>query len=79
MDDEDAMSDNSVPFGYGASAFGSEGEEEEEDVAVHRESALRHMEWETAAERYIITTMLITTAVSNARTKAPYKSPSNVI
>ncbi|GAA6105651.1 NLR family CARD domain-containing protein 3 [Tachysurus ichikawai] len=52
MDDEDAMSDNSVPFGYGASAFGSEGEEEEEDVAVHRESALRHMEWETAAESY---------------------------
>ncbi|XP_047661675.1 NLR family CARD domain-containing protein 3 [Tachysurus fulvidraco] len=52
MDDEDAMSDNSVPFGYGASAYGSEGEEEEEDVAVHRESALRHMEWDTAAESY---------------------------
>ncbi|XP_026794505.2 NLR family CARD domain-containing protein 3 isoform X2 [Pangasianodon hypophthalmus] len=52
MEDEDAMSDNSVPFGYGASAFGSEAEEEEEDVAVHRELPLRAMEWESATESY---------------------------
>lgn len=56
MEDEDAMSDNSVPFGYGASAFGSEGEEEEDDVAIHREMALRHVELEAVTERYIITT-----------------------
>ncbi|KAK3555621.1 hypothetical protein QTP86_025634 [Hemibagrus guttatus] len=52
MEDEDAMSDNSVPFGYGASAFGSEAEEEEEDVAIHRELALRQMEMEAVTERY---------------------------
>lgn len=54
MEDEDAMSDNSVPFGYGASAFGSEGEEEEDDVAIHREMALRDVE--AVTDRYIITT-----------------------
>ncbi|MCJ8740788.1 hypothetical protein PDJAM_G00063010 [Pangasius djambal] len=52
MEDEDAMSDNSVPFGYGASAFGSEAEEEEEDVAVHRELPPRAMEWESGIESF---------------------------
>ncbi|KAM9450684.1 NLR family CARD domain-containing protein 3 [Clarias gariepinus] len=52
MEDDESMSDNSVPFGYGASAFGSEAEEEEEDVVVHRELALRRMEWQTVAEGY---------------------------
>lgn len=58
MEDEDAMSDNSLPFGYGASAFGSEAEEEEEDVVVHRELALRAMEWESATQRYLIKSLL---------------------
>lgn len=58
MEDEDALSDNSLPFGYGASAFGAEAEEEEDDVAVHRELALRSMEWVSAAERYIIKSLL---------------------
>lgn len=54
MEDDESMSDNSVPFGYGASAFGSEAEEEEEDVVVHRELALQRMEWQTVAEGYSI-------------------------
>ncbi|KAF7697122.1 hypothetical protein HF521_005540 [Silurus meridionalis] len=52
MDDDDAMSDNSLPFGYGASAFGNEAEEEEEEVALHRERALRYMDWNTPANSY---------------------------
>lgn len=58
MEDEDAMSDNSLPLGIGASAFGSEAEDEEEDVTVHRELALRYMDWESASERYIIKSLL---------------------
>ncbi|KAF4077419.1 hypothetical protein AMELA_G00207890 [Ameiurus melas] len=53
MEDEDAMSsDNSVPFGYGASAYGSEAEEDEEAVEIHRALALQNMEWESATDRY---------------------------
>lgn len=58
MEDEDAMSsDNSVPFGYGASAYGSEAEEDEEAVEIHRALALQTMEWESFTDRYIITVL----------------------
>ncbi|TSL04263.1 NLR family CARD domain-containing protein 3 [Bagarius yarrelli] len=53
MEDEDAMSDNSLPFGHGASAFGSEAEEaEEEDVAIHRALALHRLEGQELTESY---------------------------
>lgn len=54
MENEDAMSDNSVPFGYGASAYGSEAEEEQEDVEEHRDLALLQMEWQTHTEGYLL-------------------------
>lgn len=53
MEDEDAMSDNSVPFGYGASAYGSEAEEEQDDVGEHRVLALLQMEWQSVPEGYL--------------------------
>uniref|UniRef100_A0A3B1J6G3 NLR family, CARD domain containing 3-like 1 n=1 Tax=Astyanax mexicanus TaxID=7994 RepID=A0A3B1J6G3_ASTMX len=48
---EYAGSDNSLPFGQGASAFGSE-DGEGEDVIPERRLSLDLIHWEPAAERY---------------------------